>query len=339
MSTAGSSMNGSPETAAPDVQALERLATEIHRLACRLTAQEWRFDELAATIGALESRHDQTQAALDELRTAVEPSRLAALGGLSPDEIARRAEYLALVARVRRAVRDRLPKEARVLVIGRGDEDLVQLSGRRAAHFPQDAAGDFAGEYPGSGSDAVQQLRDLVARNWDHLVIPATSFWWLHHYPEFRIHLLRDWHAVHRDEACLIFAHEPGRPGPWLRLDDVVARIRADDGRLPAILDWADGCDVAELYPACTVFPPPVRGLGQLPYLERSIDIVAVPWDTPERVGEARRVATAAVVRIAPPGLRDVGFFLSVELLAEHGGSLPANLGARLGLVVPNRQT
>jgi len=339
MSTTGSSMNGAPETAAPDVQPLERLATEIHRLACRLTAQEWRFDELAATIGALEARHDQTQAALDELRTAVEPGRLAALGGLSPDEIAHRGEYLALVARVRRAVRDRLPKEARVLVIGRGDEDLVQLSGRRAAHFPQDAAGDFAGEYPGSGSEAVQQLRDLVARNWDHLVIPATSFWWLDSYPEFRIHLLRDWHAVHHDEACLIFVHDPTRPGPWRRLDDLVERIRGEEGRLPAILDWETGGNVAEMYPACAVFSPPVRGLDQLPYLDRTIDVVAVPWHRLEWLAEARRVATAAVVRIAPPGLRDVGFFLAVESLTDNGGGLPANPGGRLGLVVPNRPT
>lgn len=337
MPTQPPSSTSDPSAAADP--SLLRLAEEIHRLACRLTAQEWRFDELAAAIGALEARHDQTQAALDEVRAAVEPSRLAAVGGRSSEEIARGGEYLSLVARVRRAVRDSLPKEARVLVIGRGDEDLVQLSGRRAAHFPQDAAGDFAGEYPGSGVEAVEQLRELVGRSWDHLVIPATSFWWLDHYPEFRIHLLREWHAVHRDESCLIFAHEPGRPGPWQRLDELVSRIRETEGRLPAILDWDTGCGVAEMYPACAVFPPLDRGLDRLPYLERSIDVVAVPWDKRERVAEARRVATTAVVRIAPPGVHDVGFFLLVELLEGNGGGSPADTGARLGLVVPNRQT
>ncbi|NDC64921.1 MAG: hypothetical protein EBZ59_13300, partial [Planctomycetia bacterium] len=70
MSTAGTSMNGSPDTSAEDDRPLARLAAEIHRLACRLTAQEWRFDEFAAAIGALEARHDQTQAALDDLRAA-----------------------------------------------------------------------------------------------------------------------------------------------------------------------------------------------------------------------------------------------------------------------------
>jgi len=341
MSTQPPSSSTAP-AAAPAAAAdpsLSRLAEEIHRLACRLTAQEWRFDELAAAIGSLEARHDQTQTAVDEVRAAVEPSRLAALGGLSPEEIARRGDYLAVVNRVRRTVRERLPKEARVLVIGRGDEDLVQLSGRRAAHFPQDAAGDFAGEYPGTGGEAVDQLRELVGQGWDHLVIPTTSFWWLDSYPEFRIHLLRDWHAVHRDENCLIFGHDPGRPGPWQRLDDVVSQIRTDERRLPAILDWDTGCDVAELYPACSVFPPLDRGLDRLPYLERSIDVVAVPWDKPERVAEARRVATAAIVRIASPGVRDVGFFLAVEQLEENAGGAPAHPGARLGLVVPNRQT
>jgi hypothetical protein len=337
MSTQPPSSTTAP--AAATDPSLVRLAEEIHRLACRLTAQEWRFDELAAAIGSLETRHDQTQAALDELRAAVEPARLAALGGLSPEEIASRGDYLAVVNRVRRVVRERLPKEARVLVIGRGDEDLVQLSGRRAAHFPQDAAGDFAGEYPGTGSEAVDQLRALVGPNWDHLVIPATSFWWFDHYPEFRIHLEREWHAVHRDESCMIFAHDPGRPGPWQRLDDVVSRIRTAEGRLPAILDWDTGCDLTGLYPACAVFPPLDRGLDRLPYLERSIDIVAVPWDKPERVAEARRVATAAIVRIALPGVRDVGPFIVVEQLAEHAGGTPAHAGGRLGLVVPNRQT
>jgi hypothetical protein len=341
MSTQPPSSSTAPAAApaAASDPSLVRLAEEIHRLACRLTAQEWRFDELAAAIGSLEARHDQTQAAVDEVRTAVEPSRLAALGGLSPEEIARRGDYLAVVNRVRRTVRERLPKEARVLVIGRGDEDLVQLSGRRAAHFPQDAAGDFAGEYPGTGGEAVDQLRDLVGQGWDHLVIPSTSFWWLDSYPEFRIHLLREWHAVHRDENCLIFVHDPGRPGPWQRLDEVVSRIRTEEARLPAILDWDTGCDVAELYPACAVFPPLDRGLDRLPYIERSIDVVAVPWDKPERVVEARRIATAAIVRIAPPGVRDVGFFVAVEQLEENAGGARAHPGARLGLVVPNRQT
>jgi hypothetical protein len=337
MSTQPTSSSTAP--AAASDPSLVRLAEEIHRLACRLTAQEWRFDELAAAIGSLEARHDQTQAAVDEVRAAVEPSRLAALGGLSPEEIACRGDYLAVVNRVRRTVRERLPKEARVLVIGRGDEDLVQLSGRRAAHFPQDAAGDFAGEYPGTGGEAVEQLRELVGRGWDHLVIPTTSFWWLDSYPEFRIHLLRDWHAVHRDENCLIFIHDPGRPGPWRRLDDLVERIRGEEGRLPAILDWETGGNVAEMYPGCAVFSPPVCGLDQLPYLDRTIDVVAVPWHRLEWLAEARRVATVAVVRIAPPGLRDVGFFLAIESLAENGGGLPANPGARLGLVVPNRPT
>ena len=87
------------------------------------------------------------------------------------------------------------------------------------------------------------------------------------------------------------------------------------------------------------MFPPLDRGLDRLPYLERSIDIVAVPWDKPERVVEARRVATAAIVRIAPPGVRDVGSFIAVERLEENAGGARPDPGARLGLVVPNRQT
>jgi len=313
-----------PSGSAAAEQPLERLAEEIRRLAGRLTAQEWRFDEFAAAIGALEARHDQTQAFLDEIRTAVEPARLAALGGRSSDEIARRVQHLAVVARTRRAVRERLPKEARVLVIGRGDDDLLQLSGRRAAHFPQNATGDFAEEYRGSGGEVVDQLRDLVVLNWNHLVIPAPSFWWLERYRELWLHLHRDWYAVHRDDACMIFARDPGRPGPWRRLDELVARIRTAEGRLPAILDWNTGGELAAFYPSCTVSGPLEQGLDRLPHPDRTIDIVAVPWNQPELLPEARRVASSAVVRIAPPGSRDAGFFVAVEAIAGSGSEAAA---------------
>ena len=306
-------------------QSLERLTEEIRRLACRLTAQEWRFDEFAAAIGALEARHDQTQGVLDEIRTAVEPARLAALGGWSSDEITRRVQHLAVVARTRRAVRERLPKEARVLVIGRGDEDLLQFSGRRASHFPQDAAGDFAEEYRGSGGEVVDQLRDLVGLNWSHLVIPAPSFWWLERYRELWLHLHRDWYAVHRDDACMIFAHDLGRPGPWRRLDELVARIHTAEGRLPAILDWNTGGDVAAFYPSCTVSGPFEQGLDRLPHPDRTIDVVAVPWNKPEFLPEARRVASSAVVRIASPGSREAGFFVAVEAIAGCGSESAAS--------------
>ena len=304
------------------------LRAEIERLTARLAAHEARLATLAADIDSLQRSGEQAEWTVDDLRAAVEPLRLAAAGGMSPAQIARHGDYLGMVARLRRAVRTWVPREARVLVIGRGDEALVQLSGRRAAHFPQDAAGDFAGEYPADGAAAVAQLESLAAHGWDHLVIPATSAWWLDHYGALRIHLHRHWHAVHRDtETCLIFARQCAGPGAWQAADGFLESFRCTAGRWPAILDWDTGAELASFFPGCAVFPPVVTGADRLPYLERSIDIVAVPAADPARRAEARRIASAAVLTVALPGVAGPGFTVTVD---APGGS-PGGVG----LIVP----
>lgn len=320
---------------------LEQLAAEIRGISERLAACERRQDETLTALGvateSLQIRADETQAAIDDMHAAIEPLRMAAAGTASPEEIAAHADYLAVVARIRRIVRDRLPRQARVLVVGRGDEQLLRLFGRRAGQFPQDAHGDFAGEYPADGKAAVAALESLVAAGWDHLVIPATSGWWLDHYREFRIHLHRAWHAVHHDPGtCEIFAFEPARPGSWHEFDAFVADFRRGESRSPAMLDWETGADLAGFVPGCAVFPPVDRGVESLPYLERSIDIVAVPWGDAARRSEARRIASAAVVEIAVPGIAGPGFRVAVERLGRHAAtSATAAETGRLGLVIP----
>lgn len=93
-----------------------------------------------------------------------------------------------VVARVQEVATD-LPAGATVLVVSRGDEDLVDLRGRRGWHFPQAPGGEYAGHYPADGREAVEHLEDLRARGADHLIVPATSQWWLEHYTEFAEHL------------------------------------------------------------------------------------------------------------------------------------------------------
>lgn len=312
-------MTDSPLSERPN----DDLATELRRLAGRLSAQESRFDELAAAIGALERRHDQTQESIDRLRAAVEPARLAALGEGAADDIARRADFLSLVAAVRRTVRDILPKEARVLVVARGDDELLHLAGRRAGHFPQGADGGYAGELPTTAADAVARLDAMVAAGWDHLVIPAPSTWWLEGCPGVRRHLHRRWHLLHHAPGtCLVFRHDPSRPGAWHRFDALLERVRSGEGRVPAILDWDTDCGLADLYPECSVFGPVDRGADRLPYATASVDVVAVPWEARDRLEEARRIGRTAVVRIAPPGVRDDGFVVAVESIerAPSGG-------------------
>ncbi len=121
----------------------------------------------------------------------------------------RDADYDELVRRVRKAVSDNVPREAGVVVVSRGDPDLLSLGERHAWHFPQGEDGGFAGHYPSDSADALAMLERLHREGATHLVFPATALWWLDHYPGLRRRLTaEDRQPVHADDACLIFELE-----------------------------------------------------------------------------------------------------------------------------------
>jgi glycosyltransferase involved in cell wall biosynthesis len=95
---------------------------------------------------------------------------------------------------VREFAAEALPAGATVLVVSRGDDELLALDGRVGWHFPQAEGGVYAGHHPQDGDVAIRHLEELRARGATHLVIPATSSWWLEHYEDFRRHL---------DERCV----------------------------------------------------------------------------------------------------------------------------------------
>jgi GT2 family glycosyltransferase len=97
--------------------------------------------------------------------------------------------YRYMVEQVRAAVAERVPGEATVLVVSRGDRELVDLSDVDAGHFPQDSEGRYLGHHPSDGADALAQLEKLRERGAGYLVLPATSYWWLDHYEELAAHL------------------------------------------------------------------------------------------------------------------------------------------------------
>ncbi|MDQ3889807.1 MAG: glycosyltransferase, partial [Actinomycetota bacterium] len=125
----------------------------------------------------------------------------------------RRSEALAKDVRGRRVaervhehVGRLLPTHAKVLVVTRGDEDLVDFAGREGWHFPQTKGGVYAGHHPGDSAAAIEQLESLRASGATHLVIPATSAWWLDHYADFRQHLEGRYVQVAADpDACTIY--------------------------------------------------------------------------------------------------------------------------------------
>jgi SAM-dependent methyltransferase len=113
--------------------------------------------------------------------------------------------YRHLLRRVREIVRDALPSRATVAVISKGDDDLLNLCGRRAWHFPQTEGGTYAGHYPGNDASAVDHLEELRVRGAEFLLIPSTARWWLEHYAEFGRHLESHYRRVVDNESCIIY--------------------------------------------------------------------------------------------------------------------------------------
>jgi ubiquinone/menaquinone biosynthesis C-methylase UbiE/spore maturation protein CgeB len=109
--------------------------------------------------------------------------------------------------RVRAVARALLPAGAQVLVISKGDDDVLQLDGRHGWHFPQTAGGVYAGYHPANSADAIAHLEALKAKGAEFLLIPAPSFWWLDYYADFRRHLETYCRLLtYAEDACLIFA-------------------------------------------------------------------------------------------------------------------------------------
>jgi hypothetical protein len=94
-----------------------------------------------------------------------------------------------MVERLRDAVTEAVPAGARVLIVSRGDRELVDFEGLDCRHFPQDEAGRYAGFHPRDGAEAVAQLEALREDGAQYLVFPATAYWWLRHYVELAEHL------------------------------------------------------------------------------------------------------------------------------------------------------
>jgi spore maturation protein CgeB/SAM-dependent methyltransferase len=112
--------------------------------------------------------------------------------------------------RMREVVHAVLPAGAQVLVISKGDDDLLQLDGRHGWHFPQTAGGVYAGHHPGDSAEAIAHLESLRAKGAQFLLIPATAFWWLEFYADFRRHLeSRHPLLAYHVDTCFIFSLGP----------------------------------------------------------------------------------------------------------------------------------
>jgi GT2 family glycosyltransferase/glycosyltransferase involved in cell wall biosynthesis len=163
-------------------------------------------------------RVDAALAAADEARKALEGTEHKLAVGLEDAREAaavaerslnarldERLEYERVVNCVRDTLCARVPLGAVVAVVSKGDDRLVRIEGRRAWHFPCDAAGEFAGWYPADDAEAVAQVdiaRDAGAR---FLVFPKPALWWLDHYGGLRRHLDDHHEPFYADHACTIY--------------------------------------------------------------------------------------------------------------------------------------
>ena len=114
--------------------------------------------------------------------------------------------YRRLVPGIREVVRKVIPAGAKLLVISKGDPDLLDLDGRDARHFPQDADGSYAGYHPAGSADAISHLRSLQRAGAGYLLIPGPALWWLEHYAGFAEYLTAIGEEAFREaDLCVIF--------------------------------------------------------------------------------------------------------------------------------------
>jgi hypothetical protein len=191
--------------------------------------------------------------------------------------------------------RERLPRGARVVLgadrtgsADAGVETLVPDPGRSED-----------GIAPGLG--LVVALEDHRRRGVDHLLIPSSRTWWLEHWPELRRYL------THFRALDLPNGMMGWRLRSTVHSDAIDALIATATGlvtRPPAVLCWgaSDGLEHALSRDAATFRAD--TALVELPYIDRSIDIVALGAGDDSRVAEAIRVASLAVIRDAGTGRR-----------------------------------
>ena len=104
------------------------------------------------------------------------------------------------------------PRDARVLVVSRGDEEIVDFAHHRGEHFPQAEDGRYAGHHPADSAEAIAHLDQLRESGAGYLVIPGTAQWWLEHYGEFAQHLDQRYQRAGR-RGPRLHRLQPGRAG------------------------------------------------------------------------------------------------------------------------------
>ena len=83
-------------------------------------------------------------------------------GRMTPDQ------YGGVVGGMQAVIKAHVPPGANVIVVSRGDDELVNLEGRHGWHYPQDETGRYRGYHPANDDDAISHLEELRAKGGEY---------------------------------------------------------------------------------------------------------------------------------------------------------------------------
>ncbi|MGH9189511.1 MAG: glycoside hydrolase family 99-like domain-containing protein, partial [Acidimicrobiales bacterium] len=89
-----------------------------------------------------------------------------------------------------------LPEGASVTVASDGDEDLLDLGGRPATHFPAGPDGSWTGAYPASAAAATAELDRVGKAGCEYFVLPVAACWTMPYYGDLTATLAKTLSAV-----------------------------------------------------------------------------------------------------------------------------------------------
>ncbi len=172
-----------------------------------MTEQLLEREQLDQQLASLVEREAHTRTLLLNARYPVAETHSDPEGGAT-----HRQRYRRLVSRVQEIVQNVVPPGAVVVVVSKGDDDLLDHDGREAWHFPQNDRGVYAGYYPAEPSEAIQHLENLRAKGARYFLLPSTAYWWLDHYASLREYLDQSHRCVWTDRHCIVYELAPSQP-------------------------------------------------------------------------------------------------------------------------------
>jgi GT2 family glycosyltransferase len=126
--------------------------------------------------------------------------------------------YRHLMQDIRAVVAAKVPAGAVIAVVSRGDDDLLDLGGQPAWHFPREGDGTYVGYHPHDSAQAITHLEAIRGEGAKFLLVPPTAYWWLDHYRNFALHLEQRYRRLTQpDDGCMLYELSLKGSGPSQR--------------------------------------------------------------------------------------------------------------------------